>query len=29
LQVRRYRKGETAESGVSLAPRTIRELDDR
>ena len=32
LQVRRYRKGETAEltgTGVSQAPRTIRELDDR
>ena len=28
LQVRRYRKGETAESGVSLAPRTIPELDE-
>jgi hypothetical protein len=32
LQVHRYRKGETAEltgTGVSQAPRTIRELDDR
>ena len=29
LQVRRYRKGETAElTWVSLAPRTIRELDE-
>jgi len=31
LQVRRYRKGETADltaTGVSLAPRTIRELDE-
>ena len=31
LQVRRYRMGETAEltgTGVSLAPRTIRELDE-